>query len=93
MTGYSFFTCFGLDVEAVQVEVPVSAGVLLVFENFVLADGRRGNRRLGELRQRFYGHRYLTPPVQRGLRDRFSRCLGSVNRLGDDRPSPCRRRR
>jgi hypothetical protein len=76
VTGYSFFTCLSLEVEAVQVEVPVSAGDLLVFENFALADGRRGNRRPGELRQRFYGHRYLTPPVQRELRDRFSRVFG-----------------
>jgi hypothetical protein len=67
----SFFKCLGLDVDAVQVEVPLRPGDLLVFDNLALAHGRRGSRRPGELHQRIYGQRSLSPAAQRGLRDRF----------------------
>jgi hypothetical protein len=67
----SFFKCLGLDVDAVQVEVPLRSGDLLVFNNLALAHGRRGIRRPGELHQRVYGHRSLPPAAQRALRDRF----------------------
>ncbi len=67
----SFFKCLGLDVDAVQVEVPLRPGDLLVFDNLALAHGRRGSRRPGELHQRVYGHRSLAPAAQRALRDRL----------------------
>ncbi len=67
----SFLTCFGLNVDAVQVEVPLRAGDLLVFDNLALAHGRRGSRSPGELHQRIYGHRALSPATQCTLRDRF----------------------
>jgi Taurine catabolism dioxygenase TauD, TfdA family len=67
----SFFKSLGLDVEAVQVEVPLRPGDLLVFDNHAVAHGRRGSRGPGELHQRIYGHRSLSPTAQRALRDRF----------------------
>jgi hypothetical protein len=67
----AFFTGFGLDVDAIEVEVPLRPGELLVFDNLALAHGRRGSRRPGELHQRVYGHPLLPPPGQRALRDRF----------------------
>jgi hypothetical protein len=67
----NFFKCLGLNVEAVQVEVPLRPGDLLVFDNLALAHGRRGSRRPGELHQRVYGHGSLSPAGQRALRDRF----------------------
>ncbi len=67
----SFIKCLGLDVDAVQVEVPLRPGDLLVLNNLALAHGRRGSRRPGELYQRVYGHRFLPPATQRALRDRF----------------------
>jgi len=67
----SFFKSLGLDVDAVEVEIPLRPGDLLVFDNFALAHGRRGSRRPGELHQRVYGHRSLPPAAQCGFRDRF----------------------
>jgi Taurine catabolism dioxygenase TauD, TfdA family len=67
----TFFACLELNVAAVQVEVPLRPGDLLVFDNLALAHGRRGRRRPGELHQRVYGHRSLPPAAQRELRDRF----------------------
>jgi hypothetical protein len=67
----SFFKRLGLDIDAVQIEVPVGPGDLLVFDNLASAHGRRGSRRPGELHQRVYGHRSLSPAAQRALRDSF----------------------
>lgn len=72
----TFFRYLGLDVAAVQVEVPMRPGDLLVFDNLVLAHGRRGSRRPGELHQRVYGHRSLSPTAQCALRDRFLAVFG-----------------
>jgi hypothetical protein len=66
-----FFKRLGLDVGAVEIEIPLRPGHLLVFDNLCLAHGRRGSRRQGELHQRVYGHRLLCPAAQRALRDRF----------------------
>ena len=65
-----FFDRLGLDVDAVQVAVPLRPGDLLVFDNLALAHGRRGTRRPGELHQRVFGHRSASPAAQRALRDR-----------------------
>jgi hypothetical protein len=66
----AFFHQHGLRVKDVEVEVDLQPGELLVFDNFALAHGRRGTRRPGELRQRVYGHRRVTPAAQCALRDR-----------------------
>jgi hypothetical protein len=66
----AFFVRHSLDVEAVQVEVALSPGELLVFNNFAVAHGRRGVRLPGELRQRVFGERGLAVAGQRKLRDR-----------------------
>ena len=65
-----FFERHELDVTAVQVEIVLRPGELLVFDNLALAHGRRGIRRPGELRQRVFGHRGLSPTAQRRVRDR-----------------------
>jgi hypothetical protein len=70
----------GLDVDAVQVQVALRPGDLLVFDNLVLAHGRRGRRRPGELQQRVYGHRLLPPAAQRALRDRVLVAFGERRR-------------
>jgi hypothetical protein len=67
----SFFERLDLSVAAVQVEIGLSPGDLLVFDNLALAHGRRGRRMPGELHQRVYGHRGLPPTAQRAVRDGF----------------------
>jgi Taurine catabolism dioxygenase TauD, TfdA family len=67
----AFFEHHRLRVEAVQIEVALQPGELLVFDNLALAHGRRGIRRPGELRQRVFGHQGLSPAAQRELRDRM----------------------
>lgn len=67
----AFLASLGLDVEGVQVEIPLRPGDLLVFDNLAMAHGRRGSRRPGELRQRVYGRRLLPARGQRALRDRL----------------------
>lgn len=67
----AFFDRLGLNVAAVETEIALRPGDLLVFDNLALAHGRRGRRRPGELHQRVYGHRFLPPAAQRALRDRF----------------------
>ncbi|MGN6167375.1 MAG: hypothetical protein ACTHQQ_04275, partial [Solirubrobacteraceae bacterium] len=71
-----FFKSLGLDVGAVEVEIPLRPGDLLVFDNHALAHGRRRSRRQGELHQRVDGHRQLGPAAQRALRDRFLAAFG-----------------
>ncbi len=79
-----FFTSLGLDVEAVQAEVHLGPGDLLVFDNLAVAHGRRGSREPGELHQRVYGHRSLSPAAQRSFRDRF------LAAFGERQPAPLR---
>lgn len=67
----NFFERLDLDLAAVEVEVPLRPGDLLVFDNLAVAHGRRGRRRPGELHQRVYGHSLLPPAGQRAHRDRF----------------------
>lgn len=65
-----FFTCRGLHVDTVGVEIALRPGELLVFDNLMLAHGRRGIRHPGELHQRVFGHPLLTVDKQLELRDR-----------------------
>ena len=73
----SFFTSLGLDLGAVQLEVPLRPGDLLVFDNLALAHGRRGSRRPGELHQRVYGCRSLSSADQCAPRERFLAAFGA----------------
>jgi hypothetical protein len=66
----AFFARHGLCIEDVVLDVALVPGQLLVFDNLVLAHGRRGRRAPGELRQRIFGHSCLGAPAQRKLRDR-----------------------
>lgn len=67
---HRFFARHGLDIEAVQVEIRLAPGELLVFDNLAMAHGRRGTRRPGELRQWVFGEASLGLAGQRELRDR-----------------------
>jgi hypothetical protein len=51
-------------------EVALRPRRLMVFDNLALAHGRRGCRRPGELHQRVFGRRQLSPVKQRALRER-----------------------
>ncbi|MGI8678393.1 MAG: hypothetical protein ACR2LX_06870 [Jatrophihabitans sp.] len=64
-----FFARRGLPVDVVVVEVRLRPGELLVFDNLAFAHGRSGRRAPGELHQRVYGHRALSPRNQVKLRD------------------------
>ena len=66
----AFFRRHGLDVEEVEIDLVLRPGQLLVFDNLALAHGRRGRRRPGELHQRIFGHRQLSPAGQQGIRER-----------------------
>ena len=46
-------------------------GELLIFDNQLVAHGRRGSRQPGELHQRVIGHRHAPPDQQRAIRDQF----------------------
>jgi Taurine catabolism dioxygenase TauD, TfdA family len=67
---HAFFRRHGLDVEAVTVDVALRPGQLMIFDNLALAHGRRGCRQPGELHQRVFGHRQLSPVEQRAPRER-----------------------
>ncbi len=66
-----FFQRHGLDIAAVEIDIVLQPGQLLVFDNLAFAHGRRGRRRPGELHQRFYGHLRLSPADQQGVRERL----------------------
>lgn len=65
-----FFSERGLQVDAVAIEISLRPGELLIFDNLMLAHGRRGIRRPGELNQRVFGHRALPVEQQIETRDR-----------------------
>jgi hypothetical protein len=65
-----FLAAHGLCVQDVQIEVALRPGEAVVFDNLLLAHGRRGVRQPGELRQRVYGYRALPPGRQCEVRDR-----------------------
>ena len=81
----AFFDRHGLRVEDVQIEVPLRPGEFLVFDNLALAHGRSGTRRPGELCQRVYGHRRLSPGAQCQLRDRVLGLFAAALRV-DEQP-------
>jgi hypothetical protein len=65
-----FFSDRGLRVEAPEVDICLRPGELLIFDNLMLAHGRRGVRRPGELHQRVFGHPSLEVERQVEVRDR-----------------------
>jgi hypothetical protein len=67
----SFFAERGLRPDAVEIALRLCPGELAVFDNRMLAHGRRGRRQPGELRQRVFGHRALSVGQQIELRDRL----------------------
>jgi hypothetical protein len=69
-----FFSERSLRVEAVEIDIRLRPGELLVFDNLVLAHGRRGARLPGELHQRVFGHPSL--PVEQQVEIR-ARVLGA----------------
>ena len=71
-----FFERHSLRVEAVQIEVCLSPGELLVFDNLAVAHGRRGIRQPGELRQWVFGESRAALARQRELRDRVLAAFG-----------------
>jgi Taurine catabolism dioxygenase TauD, TfdA family len=71
-----FFARHALRVADVQIEVPLSPGELLVFDNLAVAHGRRGIRRPGELRQRVFGESRVGIARQRELRDGLLAAFG-----------------
>jgi len=81
----AFFRRHALDVEEVALELALRPGQLMVFDNLALAHGRRGCRRPGELHQRVFGHRQLSPVEQRALRERVLDAFHSPS--ADDAPA------
>ena len=78
---YAFFAQRGLPVRAVEREVLLAPGQLLVFDNLTVAHGRRGRRQPGELHQRVFGHRALAASQQARLRDRALTALTGLGSL------------
>ncbi len=64
-----FFERHSVPIDEVVIEIPLSPGELLVFDNLALAHGRRGTRQSGELHQWVFGEGRLTVARQRELRD------------------------
>ncbi len=65
-----FFAERGLRLDAVEIERLIRPGEMLIFDNLLLAHGRRGPRRPGELNQRVFGHSALPVEQQVDIRDR-----------------------
>jgi hypothetical protein len=65
-----FFAQRNLPVATSEIEVCLNPGELLIFDNLVVAHGRRGIRRAGELRQRVFGQRSVAVERQVEIRDR-----------------------
>jgi hypothetical protein len=66
-----FLAARGLRVDSVEIEVGLSPGELLIFDNLAVAHGRRGRRRPGELRQWVFGTKDASPAAQHATRDRM----------------------
>ncbi len=65
----SFFEHHSLSIDEVLIEIPLSPGELLVFDNLAVAHGRRGTRQPGELHQWVFGETNLGLARQRESRD------------------------
>jgi hypothetical protein len=67
---FAFFSERGLPLDC-EDEVYLEPGELLIFDNLLVAHGRRGVRQPGELHQRVIGHRQMLPDQQQEIRDQF----------------------
>jgi hypothetical protein len=87
-----FFAERGLRLDAVETDVRLDPGEMLIFDNLLLAHGRRGSRRPGELNQRIFGHPALNVERQLELRDavlaafanRSARSVGAPRNVSAD---------
>jgi hypothetical protein len=80
----TFFARHDLHVDDVEISIDLQPGELLLFDNLVLAHGRRGSRRPGELCQLIFGQR-LHPAAQTELRDRVLAAFDGMT----NQPTPC----
>lgn len=67
----AFLEHHGVDVETGRRDVALGPGDLLIFDNRVIAHGRRGVRQPGELRQWAFGHQSASKPDQESFRAAF----------------------
>jgi hypothetical protein len=72
-----YFASHDMDLAAVEEEIVLASGELLVFDNLANAHGRRGRREAGELHQLCIGFAALNLADQATLLDRFLTCFGS----------------
>jgi hypothetical protein len=72
-----FFARRDLHPDAVEIDVCLGPGELLIIDNFALAHGRRGTRRPGELHQRVFGHPALPVDEQLRFRNRVLDAFGT----------------
>jgi hypothetical protein len=68
---HRYFARHGLDLAAVEQEIVLSSGELLLFDNLAVAHGRRGRRHTGELHQLCIGFESLDLTGQARLLDWF----------------------
>jgi hypothetical protein len=80
-----FLEQHGLRVDAVEVDVALSPGELLVFDNLAVAHGRRGGRRPGELHQWVFGAKAAGLSEQRRIRDRVLAAFDGADGLEAER--------
>ena len=85
-----YFARHGMDLAAVEQEIALSAGELLLFDNLAVAHGRRGRRAPGELHQLCVGFRSLGLPGQGTLLDRFLADFAPGAGTPDTVPAPSR---
>ncbi len=76
----AFFGRHGLPLEELEICVALRPGELLIFDNLALAHGRRGARQPGELHQRVFGHKGLSPTAQLEVRDRVLNAFSTGQR-------------
>ena len=67
----AFLAHRGVALDGIEQEVRLDPGELLIFDNQLVAHGRRGSRQPGELHQRVIGHQHAPPDQQRAIRDQF----------------------
>ena len=74
----------GLPLDGVEVDVALSPGELLVFDNLAVAHGRRGSRRPGELHQWVFGTKAVGLAQQRRIRDRVLAAFDAASGRDDE---------
>jgi hypothetical protein len=67
----AFFARHGVSLGGIEQEIRLRPGELLIFDNQLVAHGRRGSRQPGELHQRVIGDQQARPDRQRAIRDQL----------------------